>query len=80
AYTYIHNGEKESLDHILVSQHFYDYSRQRSWCFRRMEVFNDHLDERLRIENKKTAAAKLRKNTLTDHAAIVACFDYQRHK
>ncbi|MEO1336903.1 MAG: endonuclease/exonuclease/phosphatase family protein, partial [Myxococcota bacterium] len=80
AYTYVHNGERESLDHILVSQHFYDYSRQRSWTFRRMEVFNDHLVDLLLIDNKKTAAAKLQKYTLSDHAAIVACFDYGRLK
>jgi hypothetical protein len=44
-YTYIHEGAHESLDHILVSQHFYDYSRQRRWSFRQMRVLNDHLDD-----------------------------------
>ena len=80
AYTYVHNGERESLDHILVSQHLYDYSKQRSWSFRRMEVYNDHLDERLRSENKKSAEARLKVKTLSDHAGIVAVFDYNREK
>ena len=76
AYTYVHNGERESLDHILVSQHLYDYSTRRSWAFRRMEVYNDHLDERLKHESQRTAAAKLLRSTLSDHAGIVAVFDY----
>lgn len=78
AYTYVHNGERESLDHMMVSQHLYDYSRRRSWSFRRMEVYNDHLDERLRTENKRTAEARLQRSTLSDHAGIVGVFDYAR--
>ncbi len=80
AYTYVHNGERESLDHILVSQHLYDYSRRRSWSFRRMEVYNDHLDERLRNENRTSAAAALKRKMLSDHAGIVAVFDYNPAK
>ena len=80
AYTYVHNGERESLDHMMVSQHLYDYSTKRSWSFRRMEVYNDHLDERMRNDNKTTAEAALKRKTLSDHAGIVAVFDYNPAK
>ncbi len=43
-YTYIHEGFRESLDHILVSQHFYDYSRHLVWSLEHMQIFNDHLE------------------------------------
>ena len=43
-YTHIYQNTKESLDHILVSEEFYDQSTDRIWAFRGMEVFNDHLN------------------------------------
>lgn len=42
-YTYVYRNKNESLDHILVSEEFYDHSRKRHWSFSEMEVFNDHL-------------------------------------
>jgi predicted extracellular nuclease len=63
-YTYIFEGIRESLDHVLVSQHFYDYSDNRVWSFNEMRVFNDHLeDEEEDIH-------------LSDHAVVKATFDY----
>lgn len=43
-YTHIHNDMMESLDHILVSEEFYDNSRRRLWMFDGMTVNNDHLN------------------------------------
>jgi endonuclease/exonuclease/phosphatase family metal-dependent hydrolase len=43
-YTHIHQDMMESLDHILVSQEFYDNSRKRVWLFDGMVVMNDHLN------------------------------------
>lgn len=43
-YTHIFNDTRESLDHILVSQEFYDNSRKRIWAFEGLEVHNDHLN------------------------------------
>lgn len=43
-YTHIHQDIRESLDHILVSQEFYDNSRKRLWMFDGMVVNNDHLN------------------------------------
>jgi hypothetical protein len=43
-YTYVHQGIRESLDHIMVSEQFYDHSRKRRWLFDGMTVNNDHLN------------------------------------
>lgn len=43
-YTHIHNDTRESLDHILVSQEFYDNSKKRIWAFDGLEINNDHLN------------------------------------
>jgi hypothetical protein len=64
---YIHKGKHESLDHILVSEQFYDYSEKRQWSFRELRVVNDHLDE---LETK--AAKRLQ----SDHGAVAAAFEF----
>lgn len=65
-YTYIHYGVRESLDHVLMFQHFYDYSKARIWSFRHMRTLNDHLDEDEREEFTPAS----------DHAPVVVTFDY----
>lgn len=65
-YTYIHEGRHESLDHVLVSEQFYDHSNQRQWSLSRLEVFNDHLDER----QSHAELIRLR----SDHAGVIAEF------
>jgi len=42
-YTYVFRNRHETLDHIMVSEEFYDHSKKRHWSFDEMEVFNDHL-------------------------------------
>lgn len=44
-YTHIFQDTRESLDHILVSQEFYDNSRRRVWAFDGLTIANDHLNE-----------------------------------
>ena len=65
-YTHIHQNLRESLDHILVSQEFYDNSRRRLWAFKGMDVTNDHLNH----ENHK-------ENGTSDHGVIRAVFEYR---
>ena len=66
-YTYVFQNQMESLDHILVSDSFYDHSAIRSWSFREMRVLNDHL----------TATDGDRKRLgYNDHGIIVARFDW----
>lgn len=43
-YTYVYEDMRQSLDHILVSQEFYDMSRRRVWAFDGLEIANDHLN------------------------------------
>jgi len=43
-YTHVFKGYRESLDHILFSQEFYDNSKRRIWAFDEMVVENDHLN------------------------------------
>ena len=66
-YTYIFQNQMESLDHIMVSDSFYDHSAIRKWSFRDMRVLNDHL----------TATEAQRKRLgQNDHGIIVARFDW----
>ena len=65
-YTYSHNGMKESLDHILFSQEFYDQSKKRRWMFDGLFVNNDHLNQ---DDHKESGT--------NDHGIIKASFLYR---
>jgi predicted extracellular nuclease len=43
-YTHVHQDLRESLDHILLSEQFYDNSRKRLWLFDGLVINNDHLN------------------------------------
>ncbi len=64
-YTHIYKNKLESLDHIFVSEEFYDHSRKRFWSFRELEVFNDHLNR----ESFEDEGA-------SDHGCVRAYFDW----
>jgi len=65
-YTYVHQDIRESLDHILVSQEFYDNSRKRIWLFDGLVINNDHLN----FEDHKGLGTN-------DHGIIRASFKYR---
>ena len=65
-YTHVHQDIRESLDHILVSEEFYDNSRRRLWMFDGMVVNNDHLN----FEDHKPDGT-------SDHGVIAAAFQYR---
>lgn len=65
-YTHVHQGMRESLDHILVSREFYDHSENRVWLFDGMLVNNDHLN----FEDHKADGTN-------DHGIIRAAFRYR---
>ena len=44
-YTHVHQDLRESLDHVLVSEQFYDHSLRRRWLFDGLTINNDHLNE-----------------------------------
>ncbi len=64
-YTHIFENKLEVLDHILVSEQFYDHSPKRIWAYRDTRFWNDHLDDH-----------KLAERT-TDHGLVMATFDYK---
>lgn len=66
-YTYIYKEKMESLDHILVSDAFYDHSIARKWSFREMSLFNDHLE----LSKKEKIALGA-----SDHGIVRAKFDW----
>ncbi len=59
-YTHEFKGVREILDHVLVSEQFYDYSRNRVWTFKELRVWNDHLED----DDKSTS----------DHGVVSAQF------
>jgi predicted extracellular nuclease len=65
-YTHIHQDIMESLDHILVSEEFYDHSRRRLWLFDGMTVSNDHLD----FDDHKQSGTN-------DHGIVCVCFKHR---
>ena len=64
-YTHTYKAKRESLDHILVSEEFYDHSRKRRWSFREMEVYNDHLNR-----------GAFEQDRASDHGLVRAHFDW----
>ncbi len=44
-YTHVHEDLRESLDHVLVSEQFYDHSYRRLWLFDGLRITNDHLND-----------------------------------
>ena len=40
-YTHEFNGIQGVIDHVLVSEQFYDHSDNRLWSFKEMRVWND---------------------------------------
>jgi hypothetical protein len=64
-YTHVHQDIRESLDHILVSEQFYDHSRKRLWLFDGLAINNDHLN----FEHHKADGTN-------DHGIIRAAFSF----
>lgn len=62
-YTHIHQDQHDSLDHILISEEFYDNSRDRLWRFDEMVVLNDHLS----FDDHATSGT-------SDHGIVMARF------
>ncbi|WP_128367933.1 endonuclease/exonuclease/phosphatase family protein [Phycicoccus flavus] len=65
-YTHVHEDLRESLDHVLVSEEFYDHGRRRVWLFDGLAIVNDHLDD---ADHKATGTS--------DHGVVVVRFRYR---
>lgn len=68
-YTHVHQDLRESLDHVLVSEQFYDHSRARLWLFDGLSIFNDHLND--------TATADHKRKGTGDHGLVRVEFEYR---
>ncbi|MBX7482787.1 endonuclease/exonuclease/phosphatase family protein [Qipengyuania qiaonensis] len=65
-YTHVYQDVRESLDHVLASEQFYDMSKKRIWAFDGLTIENDHLN----FDNHK-------ENGTGDHGIVMVKF---RHK
>ena len=65
SYTHIFNGHYENLDHILVSQEFYERYPKRIAEVMNLRYFNDHLFDS-QLSNDR------RDRIVSDHAQLVA--------
>jgi len=68
-YTYDHENVMESLDHVFVSEEFYEHSPNAIWTFRELKVMNDHVHFR-----------KSSDKVVSDHGIVVVKFDAKRHE
>lgn len=68
-YTHVHNDLRESLDHVLVSEQFYDNSRRRQWVFDGLSIFNDHLNDTESADHKRKGTG--------DHGLVRVRFKYR---
>lgn len=64
-YTHVHQDLRESLDHVLVSEQFYDHSRKRRWLFDGLVINNDHLN----FDNQKEVGTG-------DHGVVKVSFKH----
>lgn len=67
-FTHVHANRLESLDHVMVSRHFYDHAADRLWSFRELKVWNDHLHD-------ANPGGKAAAQWPGDHAVVAAWFD-----
>ena len=65
-YTHVFNNTRESLDHVLFSQEFYDNSKKRIWAFKALTIDNDHLN----YDNHKETGTN-------DHGIVKVTFEYK---
>lgn len=68
-FTHVFKNTRESLDHILFSQEFYDNSRKRIWAFKDLVIDNDHLH----YEDHKSSGTN-------DHGIVKVTFQHKPAK
>jgi endonuclease/exonuclease/phosphatase family metal-dependent hydrolase len=65
-YTHVFEDLRESLDHVLVSEQFYDNSRRRLWLFDGLVINNDHLN----LEDRRESGTG-------DHGVVQVAFRWR---
>ncbi len=74
-YTHIYENKLETLDHILVSEEFYDHSVNRVWSFAETRVWNDHLHQSHKRDRDNPPRL-----WPTDHGVVETEFEYNPFK
>lgn len=69
-YTYMHNGNYESLDHIFVSEEFYQSNPNKIARIEYMRIFNDHLVD-------KTLSFEKPPKWVSDHGQVLVSIKLQ---
>ena len=67
-YTHEFKNVREVIDHVLVSEQFYDHAERRKWSFREVRFWNDHMDD---------VPPKPLTRTYSDHGLARAAFDWK---
>jgi hypothetical protein len=62
-YSHEYRNVRQVIDHVLVSEQFYDWSERRLWAFKEMRFYNDHVP----VEHRSAS----------DHAQVRASFDWE---
>lgn len=70
AFTILHAGEPERIDHVLVSEEFVPQSKHAIGHVAAVEILNDHLAERSRSARIGTAGGPDLTRIYSDHAAV----------
>lgn len=82
AYTILHAGVPQRIDHIFVSEEFVPQSRHAIGRVTGVEILNDHLIERRRfIRGESRAAAESAMDVsriYSDHAAVCVSLEFDR--
>lgn len=82
AYTILHAGVPQRIDHVLVSEEFVPQSRHAIGRVTGVEILNDHLIERRRyIKGESRAAAESAidvSRIYSDHAAVCVSLEFDR--
>lgn len=69
SYTHVHEGVAEVIDQCLVSEEFAPFSRHQLGYVQRVDIFNDHLNQRLRgVPGSKTG--------MSDHGQVVVQLNF----
>jgi endonuclease/exonuclease/phosphatase family metal-dependent hydrolase len=69
SYTHVHEGVAEVIDQCLVSEEFATFSRHQIGYVQRVDIYNDHLNQRLRgVPGSKTA--------MSDHGQIAVQLNF----
>lgn len=71
SYTHIHHGQRDLLDHILVSQEFYHRNSRRIGKVTYQHIFNDHLFDWSLTEREPS-------RVMSDHGVPVAEIDLDK--